>query len=118
MPRGPDDRVGPRSWYWATKTKLLVAVIVVIVLLLIMIVVNPGAGSGSTNGMRASQVSLERQVSAANDGATAHCSRHRKDGARWACDVGDRMDPECYVVDVDAQGHWRIENQPRLCHYP
>jgi hypothetical protein len=66
---------------------------------------------------RITQAKLTRAVSKAK-GATTYCSRHAKDGSRWACLVGDGMDPECFVIIVSADGHWREQDQPRVCRYP
>jgi hypothetical protein len=58
------------------------------------------------------------KVSATNHGVETRCSRHSRDGARWACVVGDGMDPECYVVDVQTNGSWKTEDRPSVCRFP
>jgi hypothetical protein len=77
-----------------------------------------GCIGDSSGGLRISQKDLIHQVSAANDGVKTRCSRHSDDGSRWACVVGDGMDPECKVVDVDKTGSWRTEDRPAVCRYP
>ena len=74
------------------------------------------AGTTSTH-QRITQAQLTNAVSKAK-GATTYCSRHATDGSRWACLVGDGMDPECFVILVSPDGHWREQNQPRVCQYP
>jgi hypothetical protein len=78
-----------------------------------------GESSGGTTGphQRITQAQLTDRVSKAK-GATAHCSRHNADGSRWACLVGDGMDPECFVILVSPDGHWREQDQPPVCQYP
>jgi hypothetical protein len=69
-------------------------------------------------GSRVTRADLVAKVSAANHGVETRCSRHSPDGSRWACVVGDGMDPEYYVIDVDAFGSWKTEQRPTVCQYP
>jgi hypothetical protein len=69
-------------------------------------------------GLRITRADLVARVSAANYGVETRCSRHSKDGSRWACVVGDGMDPECYVVDVQKDGTWMTEDRPAVCRFP
>ena len=69
-------------------------------------------------GSRITRADLVAKVSAANHGVETRCSRHSPDGSRWACVVGDGMDPECYVIDVDAHGSWKTEDEPAVCRFP
>ena len=77
-----------------------------------------GTSSGTTSAhQRITQAKLANAVSKAK-GATTYCSRHADDGSRWACVVGDGMDPECFVILVSPDGHWREQDQPPVCQYP
>ena len=76
----------------------------------------PSPGAASPH-QRITQAKLTNAVSKAK-GATTYCSRHSSDGSRWACLVGDGMDPECFVILVSADGRWREQNQPPVCQYP
>ena len=73
--------------------------------------------SSASNGLRINQLVLQRQIHAVR-GVKVLCRPHNADGSHWGCLVGDGMDPECHVVDVDEQGHWSFEDRPRSCHYP
>jgi hypothetical protein len=77
-----------------------------------------GSGGGTNGGVRITQGGLVAKVKAANYGVKTRCSRHSEDGSRWACAVGDGMDPECYVIDVDANGSWKIDQRATVCRYP
>jgi hypothetical protein len=77
-----------------------------------------GCLGDSGSDVRISQNDLIRQVSAANYGVKTACSRKSEDGSRWVCVVGDGMDPECKVVDVDSDGSWKTEDRPPVCQYP
>src|SRR5438876_12250478 len=78
-----------------------------------------GSGAGSANGgLRITQADLVPNLSAANYGAKTLCSRHSEDGSRWACIVGEPPDPDCYVIDVNADGSWKIEDRAPVCRYP
>jgi hypothetical protein len=70
------------------------------------------------SGLRIAQGDLVAQVSAANYGIKTRCSNHSRNGSRWACIVGNGMDPECYVVDVEADGSWKTEDAPPVCRFP
>lgn len=78
-----------------------------------------GESSGGATGLhrRITQAQLAKAVSKAK-GATTYCSRHTADGSRWACLAGDGMDPECFVILVGPDGHWREQDQPPVCQYP
>ena len=70
-----------------------------------------------TGGLRTTRADLVAMVSAANYGVETRCSRHSRDGSGWACVVGDGMDPECYVVDVQTNGTWKTEDGPPVCRF-
>jgi hypothetical protein len=77
-----------------------------------------GSDRATSGGLRVTRADLVAKVSVANYGTKTRCSRHSKDGSRWACVVGDGMDPECYVVDVEADGSWKTEDRPPVCRFP
>ena len=84
----------------------------------VLALVVAGCIGDASSGLRISQKHLTQQVSAANYGVKTRCSRQSDDGSRWTCVVGDGMDPECKVVDVDKSGSWRTEDRPPVCRYP
>jgi hypothetical protein len=84
----------------------------------VLALVVAGCIGDSSSGLRISQKDLTHQVSAANYGVKTLCSRQSEDGSRWACIVGDGMDPECKVVHVDGAGSWKTEDRPPVCQYP
>ena len=71
-----------------------------------------------TGSLRITRADLVAKVRAANHGVETRCSRHSRNGSRWACLVGDGMDPECYVVDVQTNGSWNAEDRPTVCRFP
>jgi hypothetical protein len=76
-------------------------------------------GSSSTAGksLRITHAKLVREVGAAY-GEKTLCSRRSRDGSRWTCLVGDGMDPECRLITVDGDGHWREQEMPPVCRFP
>jgi hypothetical protein len=76
-----------------------------------------GSSSTAGNSLRITRAALVREVGAAY-GEKTLCSRHSRDGSRWACLVGDGMDPECRVIQVDGDGHWREQDMPPVCRFP
>jgi hypothetical protein len=90
----------------------------ILAVLAVLLLAASGCLGDSSSGLRISRSQLVRQVRHANHGALTVCNRHAKDGSHWGCLVGDPPDPECYVIDVAQDGSWKIEDQPRLCHYP
>ena len=84
-------------------------------------VVLVGLLAGCSWGGGEAQARISRHVLEAKirqvEGAAVRCSRHKAVGSRWACVVGDGLDPECHVVDVD-NGGWSYEDRPAVCRFP